>query len=120
MLLVEDDPLIRLATEALLAGCGCRVVAVGDGDQALAALAGQSFDLLFVDAQLPTISGLELIRLVRAESPALRVVLASGYCDLPLAGDPAMVDVVLLPKPYSTEAVQRVLSPANDPLGALP
>lgn len=120
MLLVEDDPLIRFATEVLLAGCGCRVVAVGDGDQALVALAGQTFDLLFVDAQLPTMSGLELIRRARAAWPALRVILASGYRDLLLEGDPAMVGVVLLPKPYSTEAVQRVLMPASDPLGALP
>lgn len=120
MLLVEDDPLIRFATEVLLAGCGCRVVAVGDGDQALAALAGQTFDLLFVDAQLPTMSGLELIRRARAAWPALRVILASGYRDLLLEGDPAMAGVVLLPKPYSTEAVQRVLMPASDPLGALP
>lgn len=111
VLLVEDDPLIRMSTEDQLADCGCQVVAVRDGEQALAALARQQFDVLFSDARLPSMSGLELIAKAQQGWPALGVILASGYGDF--AGVlPADSQVVTLPKPYSQEGIRAALARA--------
>jgi CheY-like chemotaxis protein len=117
VLLVEDDPLIRLSTEDQLTDCGCEVVAVRDGERALAALQAGAFDLLFSDARLPGMSGPELIGRSLAQWPGLRVVLASGYSDLSAALPPG-VRVVTLPKPYSDDGIRRALADAMADGGA--
>jgi len=111
VLLVEDDPLIRMSTEDQLTDCGCQVVAVRDGEQALLALGRQEFDVLFSDQRLPAMSGLELIGQARRRWPALGVVLASGYGDL--AGTlPSHGRLVSLPKPYTLDGIRRALARA--------
>lgn len=118
VLLVEDDPLIRMSTEDQLAECGCDVVAVRDGERALAALQSAAFDLLFTDARLPGMSGTELIERSLATWPTVRVILASGYSDLSRSLSlPAGERVVTLPKPYSDECIRRALAEAmTDPV----
>jgi CheY-like chemotaxis protein len=111
VLLVEDDPLIRMSTEDQLIDCGCQVVAVRDGEQALLALGRASFDVLFSDQRLPAMSGLELIGQARRQWPGLGVVLASGYGDL--SGTlPADARLVSLPKPYTQDGIRRALARA--------
>lgn len=114
VLLVEDDPLIRMAAEDQLADCGCQVHGVRDAEQALEALRSQSFDLLFTDARLPGLSGPQLIVQALAEWPGLRVVLASGYGDLGALGLGAG-KVITLPKPYTQDGITRALSEAMAP-----
>lgn len=65
ILLVEDDPALRTVLADAFARDGLDVTAVGDGDEALAALRGQAFDLLILDIMLPGPSGLEILRSVR-------------------------------------------------------
>ena len=111
VLLVEDDPLIRMSTEDQLIDCGCKVVAVRDGEQALLALGREAFDVLFSDQRLPAMSGLELIGQARRQWPALGGVLASGYGDF--AGTlPGQGRMVSLPKPYTQDGIRRALARA--------
>jgi PAS domain S-box-containing protein len=111
ILLAEDNEQVRRFAESLLGELGCTVVAVGSGEEALAALAEErSFDLLFSDVIMPGISGVELATRVRARHPDLPVLLASGYSEELFRG--AAAEFVLVAKPYSIEAVTRGLSRA--------
>jgi signal transduction histidine kinase len=67
ILLVDDEPHLRLALSDMLAMSGYDVVAVGDGDAAMQALATDSFDAIVADIMMPKIDGWELVRLVRAD-----------------------------------------------------
>ncbi len=76
VLVVDDEPHIRRALRAGLQAMGQEVSAVDDGEAALAALAGDRFDVVILDLGLPDQDGLEVIRKVRAWSEVPVVVLS--------------------------------------------
>jgi two-component system response regulator PilR (NtrC family) len=77
VLLVDEDAAARLRTTALLQR-HYRVLSAPSGEAALALLAQEEADLLIVDADLPGISGLELLRLVRENYALPEVVMTSA------------------------------------------
>ena len=68
ILLVEDNDInMELALE-LLAGAGAQVTAAGDGQQALARLAAQPFDMVLLDCQMPVMDGYDTVRAIRTDA----------------------------------------------------
>lgn len=80
ILLVEDEPLLRMAIAGELRNAGYGVIDVVDAQQAIDALAHKSdVQLIVSDIQLPGApNGLGLAQLVRASRPAIKIVLTSG------------------------------------------
>ncbi|MFL6208967.1 MAG: response regulator [Pyrinomonadaceae bacterium] len=67
ILYVEDHDLVLFTVKQLLEQEGWRVHICRDGGQALKQIAGQEhFDILILDAELPSVGGLELIRRTRS------------------------------------------------------
>ncbi len=58
ILLAEDFPDTRRLIEEALNGCGATVVAVGNGEDAVKAALGRSFDLILMDIRMPGMDGL--------------------------------------------------------------
>ncbi|WP_140882161.1 PAS domain-containing protein [Muricoccus nepalensis] len=124
ILLVEDDPLVRDHVAAQLREMGYRVALVGDAAEALGALRGGTFDLLFTDVVMPGgMNGLDLAGEARRLHPGLRVLLTSGYTDSALSRHGAPEPGVrLLRKPYRrrdlADAVRRAIErPRGDAAG---
>ena len=65
ILLVEDNPVNISLGLGLLEKLGCVVTVAEDGQQALDALSRESFDLIFMDLQMPVMGGLEATRHIR-------------------------------------------------------
>lgn len=74
LLVVEDDPRMRRAVEAVLAAGPHRPVVVGTAREALATLRSRAFDLALVDLGLPDLDGVELIASVCSQWPTLPVL----------------------------------------------
>lgn len=66
VLVADDNEINRMLTESELEDFGLEVTTVCDGQEALDILSRQSFDLLFLDCQMPGIDGYETARLIRA------------------------------------------------------
>lgn len=131
VLLVEDEPRIRVVMAEALRGSGYRVIEAGDGEAAvqLADTHANDIDLLCTDAMMPGLDGAALIAYVRANSPDTKFLLCSGY----LAPDDLVPDIdagrlSFLAKPFGTQAllgaVQQLLGTpepngevASDPAG---
>jgi EAL domain-containing protein (putative c-di-GMP-specific phosphodiesterase class I) len=78
ILLVDDDGAVLSATQRVLEKLGYLVVACSSGDEALARLSGEVFDVMLSDIQMPGTSGLKLLRAVREHDLDLPVILMTG------------------------------------------
>lgn len=81
VLCVDDDPMMLTTMQALLEREGCRVDALLDAQQALERLQSEpaAVDLLVTDYNMPGMDGLALVQAAKRLSPALPVVMASGF-----------------------------------------
>ena len=80
VLLVEDEPLVRMLGYDVLDEAGFEVVEAGDADEALTVLQARSdVRVLFTDVDMPgSMNGFELARTVAERWPAIRVLIVSG------------------------------------------
>jgi DNA-binding NarL/FixJ family response regulator len=81
--LADDHEVVRRGLREMFADAG-DVEVVGeasDGRAALDAAAAQRFDVLVLDLSLPRVSGLEVLRRVRALQPEARVLVLSMYAE---------------------------------------
>lgn len=79
ILVAEDERALREFVSRALDHGGHSVTAVEDGIQALAALAGDEFDLLLTDIVMPRMDGIALALKVARDKPDLPILLMSGY-----------------------------------------
>jgi two-component system OmpR family response regulator len=78
VLVIEDDTTLGHALQEFLVEQGYAVDWLADGDQALGAIAGQSYDLLLLDLNLPGQSGLEILRKLRAGNEQVPVLILTA------------------------------------------
>jgi CheY-like chemotaxis protein len=110
VLLVEDDPDIRMFASLMLSELGCLVTEAGGGEEALAQLQTHDVDLLMTDLSLPGISGSELAARALARLPTLRVIFASGYD--PDEATSGVAGAIFLRKPYDEQALKAAMNSA--------
>ena len=79
VLLVEDDPDVRLAVAPALSSAGHEVVPVADGAAALERLSAEVFDVVVSDIRLPRVDGLTVFRAARALPTRTDVVLMTSF-----------------------------------------
>ena len=65
ILVAEDNPTNQQVAQAILEGAGIAVTIVDNGEEALQAMRGQTFDAVLMDIQMPRMNGYEATRLIR-------------------------------------------------------
>jgi PAS domain S-box-containing protein len=112
VLVVEDNDDVGQFSTELLEDLGYIVRRVANANAALAILAEDEFavDLVFSDVIMPGMNGVELGGVIRQRFPGLPVVLTSGYSNV--LAENADRGFELIQKPYSVEALSRILRKA--------
>src|SRR5512132_4399021 len=87
ILVVDDDPQVRDTLETVFASFGCQVNARADGDEALAAIKDEAYDVIFVDYRIPGLDGMGVLREAIALYPEAAVVLITGEGSEEIARD---------------------------------
>ncbi|MGJ5180335.1 PAS domain S-box protein [Bradyrhizobium oligotrophicum] len=103
ILIVEDDPFVRMSVIRAVESLGYKVVAAENGNDALVEIkVNDDIDVLFTDIVMPGgISGWQLVELARQVRPGLAVIFTSGYPRDSLAeSGHAAADAIVLTKPY--------------------
>ncbi len=79
ILLVDDEPDFNLLVAAALEDAGHSVTTASNGEEALALVTRELFDVMVCDIRLPKLDGLSLFRRTRQESPDTAVILMTAY-----------------------------------------
>ena len=83
ILLAEDNPVNQRVAVRLLENRGHRVVVVGNGRDAVAAVSVEHFDLVLMDVQMPEMDGFEAAAIIRAARTRHRPARADRRHDRP-------------------------------------
>ncbi len=84
LLIVEDETILRESFQDSLKD-EHSVIAVGTGEEALELITARDFDIAIVDARLPGISGIEVIRQVKQVKPYITCIVITAYPSVELA-----------------------------------
>ncbi len=107
ILVVEDEATVRAVMRSILTQSGYRVAESESGEAALALWSAQEskFDLLITDLVMPgNLGGEALAEKLRAQRPALRILLTTGYVDHTISEERfSNLGMQLLRKPYTAE-----------------
>jgi CheY-like chemotaxis protein len=114
ILVVDDEPLIRLLLTRSLSQLQHQVVQAQDGLDALQCIEHhRNFDLVITDIRMPQMDGIELLIILRHHYPALPVLVLSAYPDyFPVALHDSAAN--LLQKPFTRQQlIETVHSTLN-------
>jgi len=109
VLVVEDEPLVRISIVAELQDHGLRVLEAGNAHDAIAILGDNPVvNVIFTDVDMPgSIDGIELAKIVRERFPPVQVVVTSGHRNV-LQGD-LPPEAKFIPKPYVSEQIVKTI-----------
>ncbi len=111
VLIVDDDPIIGSFLAHTIHAKGYDAVYYQNPIEALYHAQKENFSLAFVDVQMPEMSGLELISLIKRYNPRIEVILVSGYGSLEDTVRAIKIGISdYLKKPFSVDEISFCLN----------
>lgn len=113
VLIVDDEPNVRLVLGTALSSVGYEVVDAEDGAKAIQCLgsSGPSFDLVLLDLQMPKVDGMEMLSRLREVGNTVPVVILTAHGSIPEAVTAMKLGAIdFLTKPITPEALRRVVA----------
>lgn len=100
ILVVEDEPLLRIGGACLAEAAGFEAVEAGNADEAIALLNRRSdICAVFTDIEMPgSMDGIRLAAIIRGRWPHIRIIFTSGHFDADELDLPE--HSLFFPKPY--------------------
>jgi two-component system, NtrC family, nitrogen regulation response regulator NtrX len=115
ILIVDDERAIQATLRGVLEDEGYRVSAVGSAPDALARLADETPDLIFLDIWMPGTDGLEALAEIKQRRPEATVVMISGHGTIETAVKATKLGAYdFIEKPLSLEKTLLAVSRALD------
>lgn len=106
ILLVDDEDFFRERLAKAFGKRGFTVFTAADCDEAIAVIRDKQPAMAVVDLKMPGKSGLELIAMAKAECPALRIVVLTGYGSIATAAEAVRLGALYyLPKPADVDDI---------------
>ncbi|HEY2157508.1 MAG TPA: response regulator [Isosphaeraceae bacterium] len=109
ILIVDDEPNVRLVFRTALATLGAEIAVAEDGETALERLERQSFDLVLLDLKMPHVDGMETLRRLRERGDDTPVVIVTAHGDVPHAVEAMKLGAIdFLSKPLAPTMLRKV------------
>ena len=115
VLIVDDSTAVRQIVQKILQGSvfNCEITEAGDGETALALCRTGHFDVVFLDCNMPGLSGLVTMKRLSVIQSSLKVIMISGEHNAEIEAEAhAGGACAFLHKPFNTQDVDRVLHSA--------
>jgi two-component system response regulator YesN len=114
LLIVDDEEIVRRTLAQAIARGGLdleQVAEASNGEQAVSMTRQMRPDIVLMDVRMPGLDGLEALRIIRAESPATRVLILTAYDEFTFAQQALRLGAVdYLLKPVRPATLLEVLS----------
>ena len=110
ILVVDDEPDMRIALTYALSHCGYSVESASSGLEALEKFEADKFSLIITDLKMPGMSGIEILGKVKKRSPKIPVIMITAYGTINNAVEAMQQgasDYIL--KPFSTEILEAAI-----------
>ena len=118
ILIVDDDASLRRVIQVQLEHEGYAVSTAASGPEALQILGNTVQDLVITDLRMPGMSGIELLRQIRADHPGVAVIIITAYGSREIAVEATKsgtYDYIM--KPANPDALRLIVSRALEHLG---
>lgn len=115
MLIVDDESVALRNLERVMVKAGYSVTAVQSGEEALALLQAQTFDLLLTDLRMEKIDGMRLLKTCRSLHPDSEVIMITGYASAESAVEAMKQGAFYyITKPFRLDEVRKVVAEAME------
>ena len=113
MLVVDDEPSITLALSAKLKRDGHECRTAASGEEAFERFRDDGYDLVVTDVRMPGMSGIDLLKKVKASDPEVQVIVMTAYAEVNFAVEALRLnaDDYLL-KPFDIDELSHSVSRA--------
>ncbi len=113
VLVVDDDPIVGRTLQRVLESAGYDVSVANDGNTAVATLLERPFDVVLSDIQMPGMTGVELLSIVRAHELDVPVILMTGAPTVETAMEAVSLGAThYLQKPTPMDVLLRAIDKA--------
>ena len=110
LLLVDDDPQIRMLLREIGNRGGFEVAEAANGREAIDALQRRHVDLMLLDLHMPEASGFEVLRASRSNRTSTQIVLMTGHSSIDNAVEAIKLGAgEFLPKPLDLPRLRRLM-----------
>ncbi len=82
ILVVDDEETLRSVLSSELVGAGYEVNTAGSGEEAIATVQKNKYDLILLDIKMGNVDGFEVLKFVKKGFPAVKVIMLTGFADL--------------------------------------
>ena len=111
VLVVDDEPEVRLVLIEFLSSRGYDVTAASGGAEAVAIVETMKPDLVLLDVAMPDMDGLETLKRIVAIEPALAVIMVTANADIGITSKLLALGAVdYVPKPFDLDYLDQAVS----------
>lgn len=115
LILADDEAGIRKVLGISLEDSGYDVLLAENGEEALDLFRKSSPAIVLTDIKMPGIDGIELLRIIKEESPDTEVIMITGHGDMDLAIESLKLEATdFITKPINNDVLEIALKRANE------
>ena len=113
ILVIDDELSIRDALALVISGLGYEVAVAKNGSEAKELLRGGPYDLIFTDLRLPDTTGIDLLPLIKSETPNTEVIVMTAHGSLDIAIEAIKLGAFYyIEKPFTPHQVTALIERA--------
>lgn len=114
VLIADDEEDTRRLLNEYFSSMGLKVDAAEDGRRALELLDRKKYDFVFLDCNMPEITGLEVAKALKAKAPDSKIVMMTGYGPMDEGFAKAAGVDIYIKKPLSLDALKNIIRAEYD------
>jgi DNA-binding NtrC family response regulator len=113
ILVVDDEPTVCRSIRQVLVRENYEVDMALSGEDALSKEAEQPYDVMIVDLMMPGLSGMDLLKLLKARNPKARIIMVTGYPTMKNTLQSMQLGAMdFLPKPFLPTTLRSLVAAA--------